>query len=341
MGMQMERQLPKFLSIKAELIADIRSGRLKVQDQLPAREELLVRFGVAKETLNKALKELIRDGYLTARRNAGTFVCERKTKPKLGMIWTFDNRDNAALSNSLLFGMDELKLYLPYSGDYTLDFIEADRFRRAPGLSADYDMMLWMIPDEADFPLLADFRDKLIAINRYHESINYISTDHFRAQHEITLRWIHRFGAGNCALYYLDVKDNPFICRVRREGFIRACEEAGCFYRICRQTRDFRENVELLQREIPERTVLPTVVISPSRCVTGAVLNLAYRRRRRIGEDIWYSDFDSPNGTEVTGCEFPSVVQNHRLIAETALAACTASGGVPIRQFIPYEIINF
>jgi len=56
-----------------DLISDAPTGL-----RIPAERELCERFGVARETLRKALDDLARDGYLVRRQGAGTFVARPK-----------------------------------------------------------------------------------------------------------------------------------------------------------------------------------------------------------------------------------------------------------------------
>jgi DNA-binding LacI/PurR family transcriptional regulator len=56
---------------------DIVEGRLSPGDQLPTRQTLEQEFQVSSATLQRALDQLIRDGFIYARGSMGTFVSER------------------------------------------------------------------------------------------------------------------------------------------------------------------------------------------------------------------------------------------------------------------------
>ena len=56
---------------------DIVGGRLSPGDQLPTRQALEQEFQVSSATLQRALDQLIRDGFIYARGSMGTFVSER------------------------------------------------------------------------------------------------------------------------------------------------------------------------------------------------------------------------------------------------------------------------
>lgn len=61
----------------ARIRREIVDGRLAPGDQLPTRKELEVQFDVSGVTLQRALDQLIRDGFVIARGSLGTFVSRR------------------------------------------------------------------------------------------------------------------------------------------------------------------------------------------------------------------------------------------------------------------------
>jgi GntR family transcriptional regulator len=63
-----------YLQIADDLRQDVTSGRLKVGERLPARRELAQRYGVAIETIRRALDELARDGMISTQSTRGTYV---------------------------------------------------------------------------------------------------------------------------------------------------------------------------------------------------------------------------------------------------------------------------
>jgi len=71
---------PIYQVIKDDIIADIRSGRLKAHDPLESRHELLRRYGCSWATVHRAISELILEGILYARQGKGTFVAPRSVE---------------------------------------------------------------------------------------------------------------------------------------------------------------------------------------------------------------------------------------------------------------------
>lgn len=73
--------VPRYLEIKARILAEIRSGRLAPGDRLPNEVDLAERFGVSRMTANRAVVSLAEDGWVVRRRHSGTFVSDQARRP--------------------------------------------------------------------------------------------------------------------------------------------------------------------------------------------------------------------------------------------------------------------
>jgi len=73
--------MAKMLSLEHRIETDLRSavveGRLSPGDRLPTRPQLEQHYGVATQTVQRAMSRLIRDGFIVARGKLGTFVAQR------------------------------------------------------------------------------------------------------------------------------------------------------------------------------------------------------------------------------------------------------------------------
>lgn len=67
------RQQP-FREIARELTRRVREGIYAPDSALPPRLELMREFGVARATLDRAIRELMSDGVLIGRHGSGTYV---------------------------------------------------------------------------------------------------------------------------------------------------------------------------------------------------------------------------------------------------------------------------
>lgn len=74
---------PRYLQIREHLLSRIQSGVFPVHHQIPPEETLARDFGVSRMTANKAIRDLVHDGYLVRQPGLGTFVTDRKAESPL------------------------------------------------------------------------------------------------------------------------------------------------------------------------------------------------------------------------------------------------------------------
>ena len=73
-GLEGEQHRPAYARICERIKAAIASGALAPNARLPSGRTLAKDFGLARNTVDEALSQLVADGYITRRRGAGTFV---------------------------------------------------------------------------------------------------------------------------------------------------------------------------------------------------------------------------------------------------------------------------
>ncbi|MCH8552145.1 MAG: histidine utilization repressor [Natronospirillum sp.] len=78
-----DRQQPRYLVIKQFLSERIQSGEFAPNHQIPPEEALARQFGVSRMTANKAIRDLVQEGYLIRQAGLGTFVTDRKAESPL------------------------------------------------------------------------------------------------------------------------------------------------------------------------------------------------------------------------------------------------------------------
>jgi len=69
---------PAYQQIKDYVLAEIHAGHWREGDLVPSEHELVRRFGVARMTVNRAIRELAAEGVLTRSQGAGTYVAATK-----------------------------------------------------------------------------------------------------------------------------------------------------------------------------------------------------------------------------------------------------------------------
>ena len=67
-----------YQQVKDFIAAGIQDGTWKAGDRLPSESELVARFGVARMTVNRALRELVEQGRITRVAGVGSFVADEK-----------------------------------------------------------------------------------------------------------------------------------------------------------------------------------------------------------------------------------------------------------------------
>ncbi len=78
--------LPRYRRIMEAIRAEIASGRLPPGARVPSEHELVRRFGVARMTVNRALRELAAEGLVTRTAGSGTFVADRRLEVSLLVV---------------------------------------------------------------------------------------------------------------------------------------------------------------------------------------------------------------------------------------------------------------
>ena len=69
-----QKNQPKYLRLKQEILSWIHSGRLKPNDQIPSEHEIAEMFQVSRQTVRQTLGELEQEGWLHRIQGKGTFV---------------------------------------------------------------------------------------------------------------------------------------------------------------------------------------------------------------------------------------------------------------------------
>lgn len=72
-----------YQQIKAHVVASIKNGAWAAGTRVPSEQELVQRFGVARMTVNRALRELAEQGLIVRVPGVGSFVAESKPQSNL------------------------------------------------------------------------------------------------------------------------------------------------------------------------------------------------------------------------------------------------------------------
>lgn len=296
------RQQP-FREIGRELSRRIREGIYPPDSALPPRMELMREFGVARATLDRAIRELMNAGVLIGRHGSGTFV------------------NGAGIGRrrvALIGGIDpEEDLGTPF--DLTVIPAAELRVKSAWKRLFEFDGLLWMRPEVELFPAIDAVGGQLpqVLINRVRPGVAYVSTDHRGAYREITAERIAAYP--DSPLCFLRSPIESLAVDYRFEGFLDACRAAGKFYDLLRMPAGFDDKLAFLNERLQLNPGVPLILVADARAHTGAVMRFAAEHRVRWKRDLLYSDFDNDFDRNVWGVEVTSFLQEpSRLFLEAA-----------------------
>jgi GntR family transcriptional regulator len=81
--------VPLHAVIRAHLLNEIESGRLRPGDQIPTEPELITRYEVSRTTVRRALRDLETRGLIDRQPGRGSFVREPRLEPRLDRLTGF------------------------------------------------------------------------------------------------------------------------------------------------------------------------------------------------------------------------------------------------------------
>ncbi|MFA0751309.1 MAG: hypothetical protein SLRJCFUN_001712, partial [Candidatus Fervidibacter sp.] len=224
---------PLYQQVKEALKESIERGELKPGEPLPGRVELCRLFGTNRLTVDRAVYELVREGWLVAVKGKGTFVATPQEQPRQQTILTFavvwshyGVHENNIYWGPLLRGISheagELGVRLLFRE--VLPSFYADLFKevRADGLI----VLAPLVEDELVLRELQKARIPFVATSSAYEDFTLpcIDTDNF-AGVKAALEHLWALGHQKIALVDLDLKQTDLLRRW--QAFQKLMGEAG------------------------------------------------------------------------------------------------------------------
>lgn len=83
--------IPLYYQLKEIINGGINSGEWGVGDLIPSENQLCKAYGVSRNTAQRALDELVREGILTRRQGVGTFVTAPRIEQALSEFYSFSD----------------------------------------------------------------------------------------------------------------------------------------------------------------------------------------------------------------------------------------------------------
>ncbi len=325
--------LPKYEKVKKQLLFQLRTGVYQTGERIPTREELIAEFGVTRTTINQALRELVDCGVLATSRRGGT-VYTGQQPPRRVLIVSHLGRLPQEFENSN--EQIEVALFrqlLYHAHEFHLEFVDSHRFKATPENVERCDCLVAVMPDDDLLERLQAFGDRVLFINRYGDKLNFISTPHRAAVRELVAANLEAAGK-DPQLFFLGLRNDNFVERERRAGFIDECANRSIFYRICDTDSRDCDKIETVLDELPINPDRPVLMCAPSMNFTGAVIRWARRRKLQFGRNFFYSDFDNLQARRNTGEEIASVGQDYATMGKELYQALRTWGDAPVRVFV-------
>lgn len=104
-----ESVIPLYRQLKDILKEEIESGVWKPGDRIPSENELRQQYNVSRNTVIKALEELVQEGLLRREQGRGTFVSAPKISHSLTGFYSFSNvlRANGLEPKDVILGLEK------------------------------------------------------------------------------------------------------------------------------------------------------------------------------------------------------------------------------------------
>lgn len=192
--------------IKA-ILEDIECGRLNSGDALPSRNQLVKKYNISYDTVDKALKTLISSGYLTARRGSGTFVSDFREKmhgkiTKLYAVYHSIGYFNDNLDSIFAAELENQKSLI-YMRDYEIELHLSELLQPGTGV-------IWYYPFMRRLSLLETLRHAKVPqllLNRDYDGFDFITTDPDQSLYE-GLQWLTSQAGRDLSLIYCTPSTN-------------------------------------------------------------------------------------------------------------------------------------
>ncbi len=292
----------------------ILNGRLAEGTRLPTELELAAEHQISRDTIRRALSQLVEEGLLERVQGRGTFVRRATVIPAVETTPASEKRiaiilnrpPTAQLNMDILISVEQILKLNGYHVSFTYAEEDQDqqsrdiaRFRADhvkgliifPVSDTSYDETIWRLQEER-FPL--------VLIDRYYPDlqIDYVGPDNvnggYRATEHLLILGHQRIGFCHSHVETLQTTS----VRDRWEGYRKAMEEYGIAYdeslivpnKVVSKADALKSYVELLQR--PDR---PNAIFAVNDLVALDVLQAARLCNLRVPEDVALVGFDNLN----------------------------------------------
>ena len=340
----------KYITIATELRKEILSGRYEERERFPSEESLVRRFRVSRPTVERALRELKREGFLDAKAGSGFFLTAfaRNATGAIGVIAPdylridfFTDLCNSISTVGKSEGYDVLL------GDTsTLNII--DRASWALSTAKEYakkkivgvllepiDLMpdstsateaVLHVLNKCNIPVVLLDRDYLPSPNR--SEYDLIGIDNVQAGYRIAK---HLIDAGAQNIRFLTQPDYASTIRARIQGVAQAAIDSGIPWKLSNIVEIKPENALAFERTI--RRFLPKstekchfkaanqAFVCRNDALAARLIQILSSEGLSIPRDAMVAGFDDGKIARLLNPPLTTISQPVQLLAETAVAS--------------------
>ena len=340
----------KYIAIAAELRKDILSGRYEERERFPSEESLVRRFKVSRPTVERALRELKREGFLDAKAGSGFYLTSfaRNATGAIGVIAPDYRRIDffTDLCNSISV-VGKAEGYDVLLGDTsTLNII--DRASWALSTAKEYakrkivgvllepiDLMpdstsateaVLQVLNRCNIPVVLLDRDYLPSPNR--SGYDLIGIDNVQAGYRIAR---HLIDAGAQNIRFLTQPDYASTIRGRIQGVAQAAIDSGIPWKLSNIVEIDPEDTLAFGRAI--RRFLPKnrekrqskaqrhAFVCRNDALAARLIQVLSSEGLSIPKDAMVAGFDDGKIAQLLNPPLTTISQPVQLLAETAVAS--------------------
>lgn len=336
---------PKYQQIREELTREIAAGVFASGEKLPTEEHLARQFGVARQTVLKALDAMKLEGVITSERGRGTFVAvthgrKRSAQENCRQLVFISSNLEESFGHRVLLGVEraarQIGCSLVTCNTRNDSEREAEYLRRARNTGADGIILLpYLRHPNGELVSRVAESVPLVCVDNVPPGVTVplVTTDNFRAAHDAVLRLIDmRHRNIGFILSRMEYAAAPGSIGDRYRGYRRALEERGIEFRpewvaelgphlaearpqdIGLELYGYPAMHRLMSCEVP-----PTAVLLLWDELGPGALAAIRNGRRRVPEDFSLLGFNDDDLCSLTNPMLSSVRQPAEELGETAV----------------------
>ncbi len=280
--------------LKEKILDDIRTGRLERSEPIPSRFSLMHKYSFSRGTVDRAMMELSRDGFLYSRQGSGTFVADKREMSVVNQVFLAGNYDlRTSADSETAYLASRIQQHLPCYL-YNINDIRTSLGKIArPGNS-----VIWQRPSYEQLMVmkyLASAGASQLLIGRTYADFDHVTTDAYDGIRN-GLKWL--IGKGCRKIAFISPENNPdspFIAE-RQIAFYEIALELGIKIDMelvfKKDFKDFKSDMDFISSRLFKAGKVPDAIFSTYISAAYPLMTIADGRGLRPGRDFWFLTFD-------------------------------------------------